>query len=115
MVVSSFKRELAVLSESDHADRHTGVKRSLCALMSRKWYEIAVWFQLWFRKACSKGVTRYETWGTGSRSSGENLEKTARFQVKKLKLYVMFRHQKKTPRAREPDHGVSGRAGLCQA
>ncbi|QDU07774.1 hypothetical protein V202x_11350 [Gimesia aquarii] len=99
-VYSLIERVLALLCQSYHVDRLTAVERNLCALMSQKWYKIVICFPLRLRKACSKGVTRYETWGTGSRSSGENLEKTARIQVKKLKLYVIFRHQKKTPRAR---------------
>ncbi|WP_145173543.1 hypothetical protein [Gimesia aquarii] len=73
--------------------------------MSQKWYKNAFWFPLRLWKACSNGVTRYEAFGTGSRFSGENVEKSARVQVKKLKWYAVFSHRKKAPRARDAESG----------
>ncbi|QDU06972.1 hypothetical protein [Gimesia aquarii] len=104
-IIPVFKRGLPLSSGSNHAQRHTGVKRNLCALMSRKWYEIAVWFGLWFQKACSKGVTRYETWGTGSGVSGENVEKIMLFWMHKLRWCAMCSYPKNVPRARDAESG----------
>ncbi|WP_145179395.1 hypothetical protein [Gimesia aquarii] len=105
LIFPLFKGELALLSGSHHAQRHTGVKRNLCALMSRKWYEIAVWFRLWLQKACSKRVTQYETWGTGSEASGENVEKKTLFRMHKLRWCVVSSVQKNAPRARDAESG----------
>ncbi|WP_144984451.1 hypothetical protein [Gimesia aquarii] len=100
-----FKRELALLSGSHHAQRHTRVNRKICAVLSEMWYEIAVWFRFWFRKACSKGVTRYETWGTGSGASGEDVEKRTLFWMHKLRWCAVSSAQKKVPRARDAESG----------
>ncbi len=64
-----------------------------------------VWFPLWLWKTCSKGVTRYETLGAGSGTSGENVEKTMLFRIHKLRLYAVCSYQKKAPRARDSESG----------
>ncbi len=99
---------------SYHAQRHTRVKRNLCALMSQKWYEIAVWNHLGCQKACSKGAIQYETAETGSRSSGENVEKTGHFMMKKLRLCMVCSGQKKRLARATQNRVVSGGAQLCQ-
>ncbi|QDT99809.1 hypothetical protein V144x_53220 [Gimesia aquarii] len=100
-----FRRELVLLQWSYHVERYNAVKRHICAVLSEMWYKNVFWFLLWFRKVCSNGVIRYEVFGTGSRFSGENVEKSARFQVKKLKWYAVFNLRKKAPRARDAESG----------
>lgn len=91
---------LAVLCGTDHGQRHTEVKRNLCDLLSLRGHQIEVWFPFGVRKACPNGVTRYETWGTGSCDLGENVEKTILFRMHKLRWCTVNSNQKKTPRAR---------------
>ncbi|QDU07942.1 hypothetical protein V202x_13030 [Gimesia aquarii] len=73
-----------------------------------------VWFPLWVWKTCSKGVALYETLGTGSGTSGENVEKTINFRMHKLKWCAVFNHRKNVPRARDAEQGVSTTTRPCQ-
>lgn len=91
---------LAVLCGTDHGQRHREVKRNLYDLLSLREHQIEVWFPFGVRKACSNGVNRYETWGTGSKDSGENVEKTMLFCMHKLRWCTVNSNQKKMPRAR---------------
>ncbi|QDT98191.1 hypothetical protein V144x_36770 [Gimesia aquarii] len=99
------ERGIVWLRWADHIERHTAVKRHICAVLSEMWYKNAVLFPLWLGKACSKGVLPYETVGTGYRLSGEKLEKTGHFRMHKPKLCFLCSYQKKPPRARETETG----------
>lgn len=105
---------LLALTVLYHAKGRRVVKKNLCALMSQKLYEIMVWFPLWVWRTYSKGVTRYETLGTGSGTSGEDVEKTMYFRMHKLKWCAVFNHRKNVPRARDAEQRVSTTTRLCQ-
>lgn len=86
---------------------HAVVNRNLCALMSLMWSKTDTSFQSNCLKACSKGVITYETTGTGSRLTGENVEKMGVFMMKKMTLCLVCTNQKNRLARVTHNRGVS--------
>ncbi|QDT94959.1 hypothetical protein V144x_03930 [Gimesia aquarii] len=114
-IIPVFQLGLPLSYGSDHTYRHVTVKKHICAVLSEMWYKIAVWFRLWFQKVCSKGVTRYETRGTDSCVSGENVEKIMLFRIHKLRWCAVCSYQKNVPRARDAESGSFENGALASS
>ncbi len=86
----------AFLSWFYDAERHTLVKRNLCAVLCKTWLIQERLRHMRSQKMCSKGVYGYETLGTSVRDAGDEVEKMDHFRMNQLKLCAICSDQKKT-------------------
>jgi len=103
------EQETAWLGWSHHAGWHVTVKKCLCALMSQNGSCFDALCQIRSQKTTQKGLNLYETAGTRSGMTGENIKKTGGFMVREFTRFAICTSQKKR-HARDAEQAVSKKA-----